>query len=149
MFLLTDRVSCCGLAAQGVAVALFLIFSRPPRLVKDVHNLDDLMDPLVKSMTENSNGGTAYKGSVTLPSSCPIPTERPPGMDGIIACSSYKNRLGTWNRKESKLVIGSQMNSYLDESRGLLGWWSTATIYLWQQFYFCVCFFFFLNNTCF
>jgi hypothetical protein len=99
-------------------VALFLIFSRPPRLVKDVHNLDDLMDPLVKSVTENGNGSAAYKGSA---SACPIPTERPPGMDGIIACSSYKNRLGTWNRKESKLVIGSQMNSYLDESRGLLG----------------------------
>lgn len=102
-----------------MAVALFLIFSRPPRLAKDVHSLDNLMDPLVKSVTENGGG---YNGHMTSALTCPVPPERPPGMDGIIACSSYKNRLGTWNRKESELVIGSQIgNSYADETRGLLG----------------------------
>ncbi|XP_015365158.1 PREDICTED: MFS-type transporter SLC18B1-like [Diuraphis noxia] len=106
-------------AVVGVAVTLFLIFSRPPRLVKDVHSLDNLMDPLVKSVTENGGG---YNGLMTSALTCPVPPERPPGMDGIIACSSYKNRLGTWNRKESELVIGSHIgNSYADETRGLLG----------------------------
>jgi len=108
--------------SQGVAVTLFLIFSRPPRLVKDVHSLDNLMDPLVKSVTENGVGG-GYNGLISSALTCPVPPERPPGMDGIIACSSYKNRLGTWNRKESELVIGSHIgNSYADETRGLLGW---------------------------
>jgi hypothetical protein len=101
-----------------VAVTLFLIFSRPPRLAKDIHSLDNLMDPLVKSVTENGGGGAYITSALT----CTIPPERPPGMDGIIACSSYKNRLGTWNRKESELVIGSHIgNSYADETRGLLG----------------------------
>lgn len=117
-------------------MALFLIFSRPPRLVKDIHNLENLMDPLMKSVTENGGGGGGSgggggggggygNGHISTPSlTCPVPTERPPGMDGIIACNSYKNRLGTWNRKESELVIGSHMGgggSYAEESRGLLG----------------------------
>jgi hypothetical protein len=107
-------------AVVGVAVLLFLIFSRPPRLVKDMHSLDTLMDPLVKSVTEN--GGSYSNGRNGSTMTCPVPLERPPGMEGIIACSSYKNRLGTWNRKESELVIGSHMSSnYVDESRGLLG----------------------------
>lgn len=83
------------------------------------------MDPMIKSVTENGNGnnGGAYNGFITPSLTCPVPTERPPGMDGIIACSSYKNRLGTWNRKESELIIGSHMNGglYAEESRGLLG----------------------------
>lgn len=108
-------------AVVGVAVTLFLIFSRPPRLVKDVHSLDNLMDPLVKSVTENGGGG-AYNGLISSALTCPVPPERPPGMDGIIPCNSYKNRLGTWNRKESEFVIGSHIgNSYADETRGLLG----------------------------
>lgn len=110
-------------------MTLFLIFSRPPRLAKDIHSLDNLMDPLVKSVTENGNGGGGGgygngNGHITPSLTCPVPTERPPGMDGIIACSSYKNRLGTWNRKESELVIGSHMgggNNYVEEARGLLG----------------------------
>lgn len=105
-------------------MTLFLLFARSPRLVKDVHSLDNLMDPLVKSVTAENGGhrGCSHRNT-TASSSCPVPLERPPGMDGIIACSSYKNRLGTWNRKESELVIGSHHmgSNYGDESRGLLG----------------------------
>lgn len=134
---------------QGVAVALFLIFARPPRLVKDIHNMENLMDPLVKSVTESGNGsvggyGNGFITPTTLPS--PVPTERPPGMDGIIACSSYKNRLGTWNRKESELIIGSHHlgGSYADESRGLLGWPLLTDIIFFEQYLFLN--FFFLKN---
>ncbi|XP_050541622.1 MFS-type transporter SLC18B1-like [Daktulosphaira vitifoliae] len=111
-------------AMVGVSVSLFLMFSRPPRNIKDVHNLEELMDPVTKSAMENGsaamstgNGNGGYNGLMSAAMSCPVPTERPPGMDGIIACSSYKNRLGTWNRKESELIIGS---SYVEENRGLL-----------------------------
>lgn len=48
--------------------------------------------------------------------------ERPPGMNGIIACNSYKNRHGTWHRRESGAVlIGPYSTSYGSlESRGFL-----------------------------
>ncbi|VVC34299.1 Major facilitator superfamily,Major facilitator superfamily domain [Cinara cedri] len=106
-------------AVVGVAVALFLIFSRPPRLAKDIHSLENLLDPLVKSVMAPDRGGNVTGDHTTAALTCPVPTERPPGMDGIIACNSYKNRLGTWNRKESELIIGSSYAA--DESRGLLG----------------------------
>lgn len=50
----------------------------------------------------------------------PISIERPPGMNGIIACNSYKNRHGTWHMKESgAALIGPYSSSYGSlESRG-------------------------------
>lgn len=99
-------------------MALFLIFSRPPRLAKDIHSLDNLLDTPIKSAQTSERGGNETGGHATAALTCPTLTERPPGMEGIIPCNSYKNRLGTWNRKESELIIGS---SYADESRGLLG----------------------------
>ena len=58
----------------------------------------------------------------TVKSKNGIAIERPPGMNGYIACNSYKNRHGTWHRKESgALLIGPYSTSYGScESRGFL-----------------------------
>ncbi|GLG92742.1 MFS-type transporter SLC18B1, partial [Gryllus bimaculatus] len=52
-----------------------------------------------------------------------VPIERPPGMQGIIARNSYKNRHGTWHMKDSGAVfVGPYSSSYgsAGETRGLL-----------------------------
>ncbi|CAH0393352.1 unnamed protein product [Bemisia tabaci] len=110
----------------GLVTAIFICCSnRRPNLYKQVDSFDDF------SSHKFNHSGTLHEGSSTNrlggsgPSPCP---ERPPGMTaGLIPSNSYKNRLGTWNLKETATVIGAKYSSSYGsnlETRSLLG--STA-----------------------
>jgi hypothetical protein len=100
---------------QGALVTLFICCQRQRSPYKQMPSAEDAKGGLTTSASHSSSNGHAASGSA-------IAIERPPGMNGIIACNSYKNRHGTWHRKESGAVlIGPYSTSYGScESRGFL-----------------------------
>ncbi|KAJ4447889.1 hypothetical protein ANN_09898, partial [Periplaneta americana] len=102
----------------AVLVLVFLCFTRQRVPYKELPPVEDskiaMMNSGSHSTSNGHNSGTSSKNAINI--------ERPPGMNGIIACNSYKNRHGTWHRKESGAVlIGPYSTSYGScESRGFL-----------------------------
>jgi hypothetical protein len=103
---------CCLL--QGVLVLIFICCSRQRVPYKQVPPAEDLKVTMTNSESHNSSNGHAGGSAIAI--------DRPPGMNGIITCNSYKNRHGTWHRRESGAVlIGPYSTSYGScESRGFL-----------------------------
>jgi hypothetical protein len=95
-------------------VLLFICCQRERSPYKQVSPAEDTKGNLTTSTSHSSSNGHASGSAITI--------ERPPGMNGVIACNSYKNRHGTWHRKESGAVlIGPYSTSYGScESRGFL-----------------------------
>uniref|UniRef100_A0A0A9WX84 MFS-type transporter C6orf192 n=1 Tax=Lygus hesperus TaxID=30085 RepID=A0A0A9WX84_LYGHE len=93
----------------GMVVIAFLIFSRPRRMYKEIGKSSENF--LIGARTYNSSGGLSEGGSAMkikpplVSSTASLPCERPPGMSGIIACNSYKNRHGTWHRRDSGALV--------------------------------------------
>ncbi|KAE8739867.1 hypothetical protein FOCC_FOCC014624 [Frankliniella occidentalis] len=111
-------------AVVCVMVFIFLCLSRRRAQYKEVVNEEDLKQlsyTLSSDHGPTSNGYLAANGSSNGHAN-PCAIERPPGMNGIIATNSYKNRHGTWHRKEAGAVlIGPYSTSYGSlESRGFL-----------------------------
>lgn len=98
----------------GILVMIFICCSRQRVPYKQVPPAEDLKVTMSNSESYNSSNGHAGGSAIAI--------ERPPGMNGVIACNSYKNRHGTWHRKESGAVlIGPYSTSYGScESRGFL-----------------------------
>ncbi|KAJ1523716.1 hypothetical protein ONE63_001550 [Megalurothrips usitatus] len=106
-------------AVVCVMVMVFLCLVRRRSQYKEVQNEEDLkqLSYTLSSDQAHSNGYGSSNGHAH-----PCAIERPPGMNGIIATNSYKNRHGTWHRKEAGAVlIGPYSTSYGSlESRGFL-----------------------------
>lgn len=99
----------------GIVVLVFLIFSRPRRMYKEIGKSQENFLIAARNV---SNGGSSLTHSNSFVSKTPnassassMPCERPPGMTGIIACNSYKNRHGNWHRRDSNALIDSQYSS--------------------------------------
>ncbi|KAK3923553.1 MFS-type transporter SLC18B1 [Frankliniella fusca] len=110
-------------AVVCVMVFIFLCLSRRRAQYKEIipeEDLKQLSYTLSSDHGPGSNGYLANGSSNGHANPCAI--ERPPGMNGIIATNSYKNRHGTWHRKEAGAVlIGPYSTSYGSlESRGFL-----------------------------
>jgi len=103
---------------QGGLVMLFICCQRQRSPYKQVPPAEDAKG----SLTTSAMASASHSSSNGHASGSAIAIERPPGMNGIIACNSYKNRHGTWHRKESGAVlIGPYSTSYGScESRGFL-----------------------------
>ena len=102
--------------SQGILVAVFISCRKHRQPYKQIPN--DSEKTLIKE-----NGNTSHlsgKSGGKPGMSNGVLIERPPGMSGLIACNSYKNRHGTWHKKESGAVlIGPYSTSYGSlESRG-------------------------------
>lgn len=107
-------------AIVGTVVLIFICCTKPQNLYKEIPNStasapeeiggsQSHNSPLLGDKSRlSSNGHINIIGSTA---SLACPGERPPGMNGIIACSSYKNRLGNWHRKESGATLGNQFSS--------------------------------------
>uniref|UniRef100_A0A8D8SSK7 MFS-type transporter SLC18B1 n=1 Tax=Cacopsylla melanoneura TaxID=428564 RepID=A0A8D8SSK7_9HEMI len=101
----------------GVFVAIFLIVTKSSGKYREVPSE---AEPIINRHLEPAAGGggsTAHStfnisSAKLFGSSTSLNLDRPPGMSGIIPCSSYKNRLGTWNRKESEYIFSGQSASY-------------------------------------
>lgn len=100
-------------AIVGEVVLIFICCSKPQTMYKEIPSSSD--DTITKSISDasqmekaNSNGFINTAGTTVSQS---LACERPPGMNGIIACSSYKNRLGVWHQKESSATLGHQFGS--------------------------------------
>jgi len=110
---------------QCVVVLLFICLTKRQVQYKNLSNEED---PKQLSYTLSSEGGLSRYGSVGdrdgNGGAFPRSIERPPGMANLngLVCNSYKNRHGTWHRKESNSVlIGPYSASYGSlESRGFL-----------------------------
>lgn len=108
-------------AFQGVFVAIFLMVSRPTGKYREV---GAETEPIINKHLENgvSGGGSANHSTFNLSaarlfgSTSSLNLDRPPGMSGIIPCSSYKNRLGTWNRKDAEYIFSQSYGSTHDNS---------------------------------
>ncbi|EEB18798.1 Chromaffin granule amine transporter, putative [Pediculus humanus corporis] len=103
-------------AFVGILVAVFISCRKHRQPYKQIPN--DSEKTLIKE-----NGNTSHlsgKSGGKPGMSNGVLIERPPGMSGLIACNSYKNRHGTWHKKESGAVlIGPYSTSYGSlESRG-------------------------------
>ncbi|XP_014245481.1 MFS-type transporter SLC18B1-like [Cimex lectularius] len=99
-------MSIVGLATiNAIVVVVFIIMFRPRKMYKEIGNSADNI------LVASKNGGLPDIGNqkgLTKPilaSTTSIPCERPPGMSGIIACNSYKNRHGIWHRKDSNALV--------------------------------------------
>ncbi|XP_075235423.1 MFS-type transporter SLC18B1-like isoform X2 [Lycorma delicatula] len=97
----------------GGIVLLFICCSKPKPMYKEIPNLTAEENHAKTSNTgliqkASSNGYINHVGSAATQS---ISCEKPPGINGIIACSSYKNRLGNWHRKESGATLGNQFSA--------------------------------------
>jgi len=103
---------CC--LSQGALVLIFICCARQRTPYKQLPPGEDLKVSVSNSGSHSSSNGHTGGSAITI--------ERPPGMNGIITCNSYKNRHGTWHRKESGAVlIGPYSTSYGScESRGFL-----------------------------
>ncbi|KAI5694134.1 hypothetical protein M8J76_008237 [Diaphorina citri] len=105
----------------GVFVAIFLMVSRPTGKYREV---GAETEPIINKHLENgvSGGGSANHSTFNLSaarlfgSTSSLNLDRPPGMSGIIPCSSYKNRLGTWNRKDAEYIFSQSYGSTHDNS---------------------------------
>lgn len=105
-------------AIVGFIVLLFICCTKTRQPYKQIPSEADL-----KIASENgSTVGSATSHGTQSRLSNGVLIERPPGMNGIIACNSYKNRHGTWHRRETGAVlIGPYSTSYGSlESRGFL-----------------------------
>jgi MFS family permease len=102
----------------GALVMLFICCQRERSPYKQMPPAEDAKG----SLTTSAMASASHSSSNGHASGSAIAIERPPGMNGIIACNSYKNRHGTWHRKESGAVlIGPYSTSYGScESRGFL-----------------------------
>ncbi|XP_034232465.1 MFS-type transporter SLC18B1-like [Thrips palmi] len=108
-----------------VMVIVFLLLVRRRSQYKEVPSEEDLKNLSYTLSSDHSPPSNGYLGNGSVASNGhanPCAIERPPGMNGIIATNSYKNRHGTWHRKEAGAVlIGPYSTSYGSlESRGFL-----------------------------
>ena len=107
-------------------VLVFLCLVRRRAQYKEVTNEEDLKQLSYTLSSDHTPSSNGFLGNGSVASSNghanPCAIERPPGMHGIIATNSYKNRHGTWHRKEAGAVlIGPYSTSYGSlESRGFL-----------------------------
>lgn len=101
-------------------VLIFLCLVRRRSQYKEVVDEEDMKLSYTLSSDHGSSHPAANGSSNGHAHPCNI--ERPPGMNGLIATNSYKNRHGTWHRKEAGAVlIGPYSTSYGSlESRGFL-----------------------------
>lgn len=101
----------------GVFVSIFLLVSRPLRKYREVPNTTET-EPLINKHLDPAGGATHHHSTFSLSSAklfgstSSLNLDRPPGMSGIIPCSSYKNRLGTWNRKDAESIFSGVSHSY-------------------------------------
>ncbi|KAK6644831.1 hypothetical protein RUM43_001104 [Polyplax serrata] len=105
-------------ALVGIAVIMFIFCLKNKQPYKQI-----LSESNVKTTDNGSSACNITSRSGSPPAlSNGVLIERPPGMNGIIARNSYKNRHGTWHRKETGAVlIGPYSTSYGSlESRGFL-----------------------------
>ncbi|XP_067014420.1 MFS-type transporter SLC18B1 [Anabrus simplex] len=107
-------------AIVGIVVVIFICCAKRTPAYKEVVTQEDLKSNM--SLTDSgshllSNGHHTPSGRANS-----VAIERPPGMNGIITCNSYKNRHGTWHMKDTGAVlIGPYSSSYGSlESRGFL-----------------------------
>ncbi|XP_049949400.1 MFS-type transporter SLC18B1-like [Schistocerca serialis cubense] len=100
----------------GIVVLNFICFTRRRSPYKEITQTDDLKMYSSAETGSNISNGTVVRNKA-------VAIERPPGMNGIIACNSYKNRHGTWHMKDSGAVlIGPYSSSFGgSESRNLIG----------------------------
>lgn len=97
----------------GSFVTVFLIVS------KSNHKYREIINETEPIINKHLDHGQAHHQSTfnlatakLLGSTNSLNLERPPGMSGIIPCNSYKNRLGTWNRKDNEFIFSGQSQSY-------------------------------------
>ncbi|XP_063223855.1 MFS-type transporter SLC18B1-like [Bacillus rossius redtenbacheri] len=105
-------------------VLLFVLFARRPRSFKEVSADEYLLGVSGSSDQPEFLQGVRPNGRAAA-AAAPVlvaAAERPPGANGYIAASSYKNRHGMWRRRDSgTVVIGPYSASYGSlESRGFL-----------------------------
>lgn len=99
-------------AIVGTIVLIFICCTKPQAMYKEIPNGLSEENGSTKISTTclsergGSNGYLNIDGTTQS-----VACERPPGMSGIIACNSYKNRLGNWHRKESGATLGNQFGS--------------------------------------
>lgn len=104
----------------GSLVLIFICCARRHGTYKQIVPPEDLKANL--SLSESGSHLIGNGHSTPSHNGTGIAIERPPGMNGIIACNSYKNRHGTWHMKDTGAVlIGPYSTSYGSlESRGFL-----------------------------
>ncbi|BES97650.1 transporter [Nesidiocoris tenuis] len=104
----------------GLIVIVFLICSRPRRMYKEIGKSQENF--LIGAARYTSTGGLSDCGGSakhrqpslagpTTSSTASLPCERPPGMTGIIARNSYKNRHGNWHQRDANALVDGQYSS--------------------------------------
>ncbi|CAA9997735.1 unnamed protein product [Nesidiocoris tenuis] len=105
---------------DGLIVIVFLICSRPRRMYKEIGKSQENF--LIGAARYTSTGGLSDCGGSakhrqpslagpTTSSTASLPCERPPGMTGIIARNSYKNRHGNWHQRDANALVDGQYSS--------------------------------------
>ncbi|XP_039295920.1 MFS-type transporter SLC18B1-like isoform X4 [Nilaparvata lugens] len=108
-------------AVVGAIVLIFICCTKPQNMYKEIPSAASASlpeeiggsshTPLLGDKSPRLVASNGHINIVGSTASLACPGERPPGMNGIIACSSYKNRLGNWHRKESGATLGNQYSS--------------------------------------
>nr|CAD7206328.1 unnamed protein product [Timema douglasi] len=111
-----------GDLATCVVVVIFVCCARRPHFYKEVIPEDVKLVLTASNSHSYQNSCSSHNLDHHQQKNGGVSIERPPGMTGIIATNSYKNRHGTWHRRDSGAVlIGPYSASYGSiESRGFL-----------------------------
>ncbi|CAG2069398.1 unnamed protein product, partial [Timema podura] len=104
-----------------VVVVIFVCCARRPHFYKEV-TPEDVKLVMTASNSHSYQNSCSSHNLDHQQKNGGVSIDRPPGMTGIIATNSYKNRHGTWHRRDSGAVlIGPYSASYGSiESRGFL-----------------------------